>query len=173
MKVAVTILALVASLNSAWGQQVQPTTTVRGTVLADGSRHPELISDATAIKVFLMSVSEPTNAKPAEADRMRAKISPLGLTKRDEAALIAGLTTFHDSWQPLRQRTSLIAAGISSKADTVGIGNYHVTQGQIDDLCSNTLLRLKSQMSRDGVAKLDAHLARIKTRVKIVPKPRM
>jgi hypothetical protein len=172
MKAAM-MFALAAALNPAWGQQVQPTITIRGTVLADGSRHPELIADATANKAFFMSVSEPTNAKPAESDRMRAKISPLGLTTRDEAILVAGLTTFHDAWQPLRQRTSLVAAGISSKADTVGIGNYHATQGQIDDLCSNTFLRLKSQLSRDGVAKLDAHLARIKTRVKIVPKPRM
>lgn len=77
-----TILVLAVFALGAWAQNspLQHQHTIAATTVIDGSKNPELISDSTAYRMWLLTVSVPSNPSEQEINAQKAHLAKLHLT---------------------------------------------------------------------------------------------
>ena len=117
----------------------------------DGAVTPELITDATAFRLFLTAVSLGPNPTQQERNRQAAKLRPIQLSAEDKSALLLALTKF---------------PGILASAEQ--------TPGtSLDDLAEATIADMRSQLSQDGFTRLMSYVQTQKKYMKRIPYPSM
>jgi hypothetical protein len=141
--------------------------------IIDGAKNPERIPDQTAIKVFLIAVAEPPNATSEQLKRLRAKIQLAKLNDADIAVFIAEVAAFHSQWQAYQSQADKIGHLNRSNPNPSlrrGLTNIHV---QISNLANATFQSILKHVSPEGAQNLLAHLAYVKTKIKVIPPPKM
>jgi hypothetical protein len=138
-----------------------------------GAEHPELISDETAIKAFLLAVAVPSSFTPEELATAKTKLVPIGLNAQDSARLLLSVQGFADAWGPYRAQAGKLAARIKATGDQQAFADHRMIIATIDQLVSSTFASILSQLSADGVTRMRAHIERIKSRIWIIPSPDM
>jgi hypothetical protein len=140
-------------------------------ILIDGAKTPDLISDQTAVKIFFLSITEPADATPEQFARLNVKISRIGLDPTDRDILIAAVQQFHQRFTALKIRSDnlarQIAAGTASRQQFVDV------QKQIELGALGAHQSLLARVSPDGATRLKNHLAYLKTKIKVIPPPKM
>jgi hypothetical protein len=172
------LLALIALPLTALGQQcpnakcqpaaLQPPTLIAPLGTIDGSKSPELIPDDTAYRLFFVSVATPPNPTADQLRRQRGKLGIVQLTEPDLQILISTLSQFYVQYADFRNREN--AAADLTRAQGLPI-NVRASGARRDALVQQFLDELKSELTPAGVAALDAHVQREKTRMKMVPVP--
>jgi hypothetical protein len=142
-------------------------------LVVDGSINPERISDRTAAKVFLLSIAEPPHATPEQLRRMRAKIAPLGLSDADAAKLITLTQSLHASLAAKRDSAEVLAKQMRKQPSLAQMQQLTATKVELDNISHATYENLLQVLSSDGVTRLKEHLTQIKTKIKVVPPPKM
>ena len=125
----------------------------------DGAVTPELIPDAAAYSLFLSTAAEPLGATAEQTRRQRAKLGRAQLSEPDLLAMAPILATFQQQQQVLEQS---FRAGASPVADVDSLRAQ---------LVANTRAALKSAITPDGLARLDALIQMEKRRMAIYPYP--
>jgi len=143
------------------------------TPLVDGSKNPALISDQTAIKIFVLSISEPPDATTEQLSRLKAKLLRVGLSDRDTATLIAHVTASHGQLVEYQAQGAVLAKRLQMVPDETTKRELVGVQMQIERLAASTYSSILAGVSPDGAAKLGNHISYIKTKIKIIPPPKM
>jgi hypothetical protein len=153
----------------------RPETLPPGTI--DGSKTPELIPDATAIRAFLMSTVPLDTAIRSDAGQYKQF-----LNLRSVAALrLAGseaeaesmrdvLRGFHaDVLQRLPKLESLRTSSVRAQQE-----QYIAEHKLLGDAALEAFRRLREVLKTDTAkAALDEHIKQVKTRMRIIPPPQM
>ncbi len=161
-----TVLILFVFALGAWAQNSPPQhqhSQVAVTTL-DGSAHPELISDSTAYRLYLVTVSEEPNATAEARARQNSHLGMIGLQDGDRQQLVTILADFKSQYLALIDRfnqsaTAALAQGMQPDQKTF--------LQQRDDLVQSTRDAIKRALTADGVARFDAHVQGERKRMKI------
>ena len=136
----------------------------------DGARNPELIPDEVALRMIVLSVEEPANATEAQMERLRAKLSPIGLSEEDIIALQILFGEFRTQVDELNRQTDevRVRAPIPHPAST----DYKllVELGKQRNQCiTDTVAALPAKLSLEGYQKLLDYLPTVKKGIKYLP----
>ena len=125
----------------------------------DGEKNPELIPDATAFRMWLVSVSLPPNATEREREFQKAHLTMLRLTERDRLALLPILTDFKTQYLNLIARFN--------EAAQKGVQDAKLFQAQSDELAQSTRAAIARQLSAVGAANVEGHVQGEKKRIRL------
>lgn len=142
--------------------------------IVDGSQHPELIGDAAAVKAFLVSAAYGLRSSGGD-DRLAAQISRIGLDTADVVRLRAAIKSYSDILE-----TSLKARNAAAQDAKTGLldpviatATFVSLSKQLDSDTDSAWQAILGTISEAGATKLAAHIAYVKTKMKIVPPPQM
>jgi len=146
---------------------------VSGRPVIDGAVSPHLISDETAVRMFLLAAAEPPDADKAGIIRMRTKLVPIGLKPDDYATLVRAIQSFHVQLQAHKRELERLAAQLRTAPDSTTMAAYVAEHHNLGKSASDIYTSVLARVSADGAEKLRAHIARVKTRIRIIPGPDM
>ena len=143
-----------------------------------GKDHPELISDQEAITIFFITIMAPSTAGAPEKNRFSAMTGRMQLSEADSSLLWKAAQTFHSQFQPYRTEADTLAktVGDTKRLDTERMDAQQRRIGvvaNIDVLAQSTYAEAATHLSPVGAAKLHEHIEYVKTKMKIVPSPKM
>ena len=132
--------------------------------MIDGSQHPELIPDAVAYRLYFVTVSETSNASRAAQQRQLAYLSEVGLKDNDLQWTISILEKFKKKYNDLVAEYNESAVAAEKEGGTPDYQNFVF---QRDELVRVTREDLRSFLTADGIASLDAHVSNEKRHMKL------
>ena len=143
-----------------------------------GKDHPELISDQEAITIFFITIMAPATAGAPERNRFSAMTGRMQLSEADSSMLWKAAQTFHSRFQPYRTEADTLAktVGDTKRIDTERMDAQRRRIGvvaNIDALAQSSYAEAVAHLSPVGAAKLHDHIQYVKTKMKIVPSPKM
>ncbi len=151
-------------------QTTAPTIYPPGTI--DGAKHPELIPDDVAYKMLFLSLLEPTDARLVQPARQEAKMRMIGLSADDKAALLVALSEFQKRLSDLgAQSDEILKAAPNPAPDSAEQQELSDIEEQTNTVVIDTVEVLRTQLSLDGFAKLEARLVAFKATIKAFPMP--
>lgn len=137
--------------------------------LIDGAVHPELIPDAVAYRLYLVSLSTvpAPNATEAEQTRHRAhqhaQMMSTGLVETDQQLLIGVLADFRAKYDSLVADYNESAKAALAHNETTDI---HALLKKLDDLVQSTRDTISVRLSAQGATKLHAFVVSEKKNMK-------
>lgn len=132
--------------------------------VVDGAKNPELIPDSTAYRLWLVTVSVPTNATDKQRTFQRAHLNRVHLAAADNAQLVSLPTDFKNQYQRLISQYNE-----SAKAALLG-GKQADQQSFLqarDDLVSRTRAAITRGLAPESAALIDAHVQREKAHMQL------
>lgn len=120
--------------------------------MIDGSQHPELIPDSTAYRLYLLTVSVPSNSTEGDRRVQSSHLAKAELDANDLQSMIAVLAAFrsqHDAW--------LIKYNAEAAAQGATFDPTPFLQQQ-EDLVNSTRAALAKSPSANGMARLSQHI---------------
>ena len=120
--------------------------------MIDGSQHPELIPDSTAYRLYLLTVSVPSNSTEGDRRVQSSHLAKAELDANDLQSMIAVLAAFrsqHDAW--------LIKYNAEAAAQGATFDPTPFLQQQ-EDLVNSTRAALAKSLSANGMARLSQHI---------------
>jgi hypothetical protein len=145
-------------------QQAQTTHQHPQPAIIDGSAHPELISDLTAYRLWLVSVSRGPSPTALEATHQQAQIDKVGVRDADRKTLISTLTTFNIQYQNLIKSFNTEAKAAWATGESPDTAAFLL---QRDQIVQSTIDELKTHLGGSGWANLTAHVNREKAHMRI------
>lgn len=139
--------------------------------LVDGSLQPELIPDDVAIRILMRTLRIPAIPDAADLKQLRAKTDRVGLSDSDMEELVRQLGIFDA--QARAQEVRVEMERPSSAALPSEIERYRSEQRALRSLMEAHYFQLLAALSPEGRAKLQGHLAHVKSRTRIYPEPDM
>jgi hypothetical protein len=137
--------------------------------MIDGTKHPELIPDSVAYRLFLLTVAEPLDAAHEQKARQRAYLKMAGVADRelDRAfTILAAFKTKHDELVSEYNNT-VDAANASGEAP-----DLQTFMSRQQKLVESTRNALKKSLSPTSMAKLVAHVQYEKRNMKVAREDR-
>lgn len=129
--------------------------------MIDGSQHPELIPDSTAYRLYLLTVSVPSNSTEGDRRVQSSHLAKAELDGNDLQSMIAVLAEFrsqHDAW------LSKYNAEAANQGATFDPTPFLQQQ---EDLVNSTRAALAKSLSANGIARLSNHIQREKKFMKV------
>ena len=138
-------------------------------VMIDGAKHPELIPDLVAYRLFFITVSEPQQATAEQRARQRAQLLTAGLKEGDLQHASSVLATFKAEYGDLVERynESVDVANRSGKAP-----DLQTFLSQQDELVQATREALAGALSPGGMTRFDAHVQSEKRNMRVAKEDR-
>ncbi len=130
----------------------------------DGSKHPELVPDSTAYRLYFLSIAELPNASPEVRPRQISHLSRAGLQGADCAAAIAVLGEFRAEYDRLIQEYNNSAQAL---IDSGLAPNNEEFRRKRDVLVHVTRDLLREHLSKEAMAGIDADVQREKSNMKV------
>jgi hypothetical protein len=166
---------LIAGLSAAASQSqtahLQASTLPPGVI--SGAEHPEMVSDESAMKAFLLAMAEPSSADPEKMARLKAKLKAVGLGQRDNDELVSHVHGFADAWKSYAEMARQLSKRINETADARAMNDRTALVGKMDLLVSTTFEGMIARLSPAGADRLKAHLQTVKKRMYVIPPPDM
>lgn len=133
-------------------------------VAADGSKNPELISDALAYRHFIMAVAESDHPSQEGVLKRTAILAPIRLPAADADALVRALAGVKDALNEItEQRRSILPQEVAARS--ADLSNLKVRE---DDVLHRAAQRLRAALSAGGAEALDRHVREhVKSRIVI------
>jgi hypothetical protein len=134
--------------------------------IADGTKNPSSISDEVALRVLLLT-------NPSDTAHLKIKLGRMHLDEADMTILLQELGSLNALATP--QRVIITAAREAEQRNPTAVGfeNLAAADRKLDVMAADTYRRLLGSLSPSGMAKLQEHVAYIKTKVKVMPPPNM
>lgn len=132
--------------------------------VVDGKVHPELISDLTAYRLWLVAVSKPPVPTDEQKKRQRIQLARIELQETDQTSLIAILADFNAQYQTLIQNYNANATAELAHGEKPDVASMRL---QRDLLVQSVHDRMKATLRSDVWSRVDAHVQREKQRMKI------
>ena len=120
-------------------------------VTIDGSKTPDLISDAVAYFPYLSTVSVSVAKNPAEVARQKRILSHVGLSDSDLAVLMIVVAEFRSKLDPIQAEHSAVVAPTPERFDQL--------RAATDALVADTQAKLQWRLSAAGFSILQHYLA--------------
>ena len=130
----------------------------------DGAKQPELIPDAVAYRLYFVTVSETPNASREAQQRQLAYLSKVGLKDNDLQWTISILENFKTKYNDLVAEYNKSAVAAEKEG---GTPDYQTFAFHRDELVRVTREDLRSFLTADGIASLDAHVSNEKRHMKV------
>lgn len=162
VSIALLSFAAVANAQNASQTHIHPQSAV-----VDGSVNPELIPDLTAYRLYLLTVSRPSNATDSEVRRQSAQILRLGISDADRKVLISSLQNFKTLYNDWIESFNQRAKAAWDAQETLDTQTY---LAQRDQIVQSTLDGLQAGLSHDGWVRLNAMVKSEKKNMKISAK---
>lgn len=153
MRGAALALTLFFFTYSIQGQHIGPATTV-----VDGSKHPELIPDATAYRLYFLTVA---NMTPHLRD---AQLAMAGLSTSEVVLATKTLEDFKRSYDLLSEEYN---RSVSDSERSGVTPDSHAFVQKRDALVERTRASLLSALSEEGSNKLSSHVEHEKRQMKV------
>lgn len=122
----------------------------------DGSKHPELIPDSAAYRLYFVAWGQAVNAGQSGKDRERGELARAGLLGADADAVMDTLALFKG------QYAKIIAdynSGAEAAFDSGRLDEYRESfYARRDDLVAATRAALRAELSPTALASFDAHV---------------
>lgn len=135
--------------------------------VVDGAQHSELIPDATAYRLYLLTVSTSPNPADEERTRKNAHLGMIRLQDKDRQQLAIVLTDFKSQYASLIGRYNDTAAAAQANGQR---SDPTLLFQQRDDLVQATRDALKRALSADGMLRLDTYVKNQKRSMKMYTK---
>lgn len=167
---AITSLLTAAAFSSLAQTQPSPKNNLHPPGTIDGSKTPEQIPDDVAYRLFFRAVSEPSNASPAQRERLRVKLLRAQLSDADLTPLVEALGNYHDgreAWE--RSYQQALSKSGALNASTVNAQFV----AERDVLIKNTRDSIAARLSANGFIQLDRLVQMEKRNMVIAPFPEM
>jgi hypothetical protein len=129
-----------------------PQSNASATNMIDGSQHPELIPDSTAYRLYLLTVSVPSNSTEGDRRVQSSHLAKAQLDANDLQSMTAVLAAFrseHDAW------LSKYNAEAAAQGATFDPTPFLQQQ---EDLVNSTRAALAKSLSANGMARLCQHV---------------
>jgi len=136
-------------------------------MVIDGAVNPELIPDSTAYRLWFVTVSRPANATEGETKHQAAQLGKIGLNSADLSALIPVLGAFNSQYRGLFQSYNEEATAAWKRGESPDVASLRIQRDQIVQSIRDTL---RSRLSADGYARLDAYVKAEKKTMRISEK---
>jgi len=131
----------------AFGQQK---TQMQLVVQVDGSVNPGRIPDDLAWRHFLCAVASHSSPTAAESSRQKAQLAPLGLPAADSQLLTIELGRMQTQLDAIQSSLQLTNPGDSAARTAL--------KQQSDELMAQTILKVNSILSPDGLSLLRTYI---------------
>jgi len=153
------LTCLVSSFSQVDHQHLMPQT-----VVIDGRDHPDQIPDATAYRLFFVSVSIPQNATTSQKAHQAEQLSRLHMADGDRQVLLKTLADFQQKYADLINNynssvTIALARGIEPDSDGMLREREALVQATIDEL--------KSSLTSNGLISFVSFIQSEKSHMKI------
>ena len=160
-------IAIICLCTTAWAQHVHESTMENTRAVIKGSQHPELISDSTAYRLVLLTVSEMPNPTEDQKTRQRAFLAAIPLSEGDLQAIIPVLTDFKVEYTDLVKRYNKSVETANESGLTPDLATF---LRERDLLVESTRYTLSSALSASGMESFHAHVQREKTKMTVALK---
>lgn len=161
---ALTLLAILPVVQSAGSQDTTPPHHHDSAAVIDGADHPELISDLTAYRLYLLASSEPASPGDEQVKRQAARLNEIGLADADRQVLIAISAKFNSDYQSLINKYNQAATAAWDRQERTDVKPLLADR---DNLVLSTRDAIRVALTPDGWARFDAHVQGEKIRMKI------
>jgi len=132
--------------------------------MIDGETHPELIPDATAYRLYMLTVSTMPNATTDEHARQASHIAALRLHNADRITLTTILTDFKSRYSEMISEFNASATAAIARGEAPDIKTFLQKR---NDLVQFVMTTLRLSLSPDGMKKLDSHIQLQKRSMKV------
>jgi hypothetical protein len=132
--------------------------------MINGEIHPELIPDATAYRLYLLTISTMPNPTNEDRARQDSHIALLHLLDADRQALITILTDFKVRYASLVAQYNEAATAAQARGEAPDIKIFLQKR---KDLVHSVMASLRLSLSTDAMAKLDSHIQLQKSSMKV------
>jgi|SRR5579884_219899 len=130
----------------------------------DGALHPEQIPDLSAYRLYFLMLAEPINPTDEQRKRQDARIARIGLSDADRQVLITILAGFKADYQNTVRSFNEAATSAWKKGERTDVKPLLLRRDQLVQAIHD---QLKSQLSPQGVALLEAHIQSQKKFMKV------
>lgn len=145
--------------------QFQPKEDPPGTI--DGAMNPELISDFKAYEVFFHSVAVSEIESEVKKAEAKSKFRRAKLDDKDTVALMKILGEFYSDRSNLNVRLNQLRSGGASEDEFVKLDK------EANELINSTQAKLSKRLGKEGTDKIHAHVMGLKTKIKLLPPPKV
>jgi hypothetical protein len=156
MKHTITLGIVLALAGTVSAQQAQLQRSIQthktATNVVSGREHPELIPDATAFRLYFLSVSLPENPTETDLSHQRAHLTAAGLEARDQQLAMVIIQNF-------KQQYTILTEKYGSSPE--------LFLQEREDLVQATRAALKSALSEKAFRVLEAKVRAEKSRMTI------
>jgi hypothetical protein len=155
------VFALGASQN-VWAQTPQHQHASANVI--DGAVHPELIPDAVAYRLYLVTVSTGPNPTETEQERQHSHLSQTGLDDIDQRMLVIVLSDFKAKYDALvAEYNDSARAALAHNEST----DVHVLLNKLDALVQSTRDTISVRLTSRGAAQVHSHVLSEKKNMKV------
>lgn len=133
-------------------------------VIIDGTKHPELVPDSAAYRLYFLTVAVPADASDVEHRRQRAFLKMAGIGDEDLPYAISVLADFRSRYDDLVKQYNDSVAQADKVGQTPDSATFLL---QRDALVQSVRDMLKLDISPASMAHLDAHMQREKRFMKV------
>jgi len=130
----------------------------------DGAKHPELIPDLVAYRLFLITVAEPENATAERKQRQRAFLRAAGIEDDDLRSVVNVLATFKANYDDLVERYN-DSVDVATRAGLEP--DLRTFLSQQDALVESTREALKATLVAQRMGRVEAYVQREKRNMKV------
>jgi hypothetical protein len=160
-KAIITLLSLCVFALGAWAQS-PPQHQHAAANIIDGAVHPELIPDAVAYRLYLLTVSEGPAPLPHESRRQHSHLQKAGLPEKDILSATIILADFKTQYAALIEQYNNSPEVQNNTND--GLALFLAKR---DALVQSTRDALKSSLTPAGMSSLHLHIQKEKSKMKV------
>jgi hypothetical protein len=129
--------------------------------MVDGGTSPELISDATAYRLYLLTVSVPANSTEEDRSTQAAHLNKTGLKDKDLQSFLTILAEFRSEFEAWKDRFDGAARAQGPQFDPKPFLQ------QREDIVHATRIMIGKSLSAEGVSRLNSHIQAEKRFMKV------
>jgi hypothetical protein len=137
--------------------------------IIDGAKHPELVPDLVAYRLYFVAVAEPIDATAEQKQRQRAFLKAAGIGDADLESAIAVLATFKKSYDDLVKRYN-DSVDTANRAGTPP--DLETFLSQQDALVESTRQALAAAIGAEKMSRVEARVQHEKTNMRVAKEDR-
>lgn len=123
--------------------------------IIDGSKHPELVPDSAAYRLYLLTIAKPLDITDAERARQRAMLRWSGIEDQDISSAVVVLADFKSQYGDLIKQYNITVAQADKTGEQPDLATF---LSQRDALVQAVRERLKLDFTPTSMTRFDAHV---------------
>ena len=132
--------------------------------MIDGAKHPELIPDSTAYRLYFVAMATDQNASESDRKRQKAHMAKTGLSANEQEVLVIALSDFRRQYDELVRQYNEEARRALARNEMADVGRL---LRALDGLVEATRSTLRAQLPADSAARFHAFIQFEKRNMKI------